>query len=230
MGVREKMKVFLVACFISITFFSQGWGGKHYLIKTKDKANKYGPEAGDDYNNYAEDEDVEDHGDAVDAYDDDTYDDGTNDDDTYNDEENEEVIDVEAMLYDSNKTDEEAIKSFESLPFPEQNDVIDALQEAAMEKEKNNESADYSNKLATIRHMLKVAQAFLDVLLSIMGKSNRSTLRSYKIERSTYELREDCYRKCRERGYKKYKSKTCHKKCKRRFRGKRRTDYYGPGK
>merc|ERR1712002_127811 len=223
MGVREKMKVFLVACFISITFFSQGWGGKHYLIKTKDKANKYGPEAGDDYNNYAEDEDVEDHGDAVDAYDDDT-----NDDDTYNDEENEEVIDVEAMLYDSDKTDEEAIKSFESLPLPEQNDVIDELQEAAMEKEKNNESADYSNKLAMIKNMLRVAKAFLRVLLRIIGMSDRSTLRRYKIERSTYELRKDCYRKCRESGYK--KSKTCHKKCKSKFVGKKRTDHFRSGK
>merc|ERR1712002_1276170 len=198
MGVREKMKVFLVACFISITFFSQGWGGKHYLIKTKDKANKYGPEAGDDYNNYAEDEDVEDHGDAVDAYDDDTYDDGTNDDDTYNDEENEEVI--------------------------------DELQEAAMEKEKNNESVDYNNRLATIKYMLRVAKAFLRVLLRIMEMSNRSTLRRYKIERSTYELRKDCYRKCRGRGYKNYKSKTCHKKCSSKFTGKKRTDHFRAGK
>merc|ERR1712002_766237 len=128
MGVREKMKVFLVACFISITFFSQGWGGKHYLVKTKDKADKYGPEAGHDYNDYGEDEDVEDHGNAVDTYDDDTYDDGTNDDDTYNDEENEEVIDVEGLMYDSNETENPDFKNsldeFEELTLKEQDDVL----------------------------------------------------------------------------------------------------------
>merc|ERR1719209_1822822 len=52
-----KEEVFLVLCFLTITFFSQGWGGKHYLVKTKDKG-KYepGPEAGHDYNDYVEDE------------------------------------------------------------------------------------------------------------------------------------------------------------------------------
>merc|ERR1712142_1127663 len=31
----RKMKVFLVSCFLAITFFSQGWGAK-YLVKTAD--------------------------------------------------------------------------------------------------------------------------------------------------------------------------------------------------
>merc|ERR1711942_197387 len=174
-AVREKMKVFLVACFISITFFSQGWGGKHYLVETKDKADKYGPEAGHDYNDYGEDEGVENHDNA-----DDTYDDGTNDDDTYNDEENEEVIDVEGLMYDSAETEkpefQNSLDEVEDLDLDIQDDVLDNLQEAAMAKSK---SEDYSNKLATIRDLLRLAKTFLRLLERIMQMADKPTLRRY---------------------------------------------------
>jgi len=226
-AVREKMKVFLVACFISITFFSQGWGGQHYLVETKDKVDKYGPEAGHDYNDYGEDED----GNAVDTYDDDTYDDGTNDDDTYNDEENEEVIDVEGLMYDSAETEkpefQNSLDEFEDLDLDIQDDVLDNLQEAAMAKSK---SEDYSNKLATIRDLLRLAKTFLRLLERIMQMADKPTLRRYKVTRSTYDCRQDCYRKCREKQYKGLKKRTCHKKCQKKCTGKIRTDWFRAGK
>merc|ERR1719376_1077490 len=95
--------VFLVLCFLTITFFSQGWGGKHYLVKTKDKG-KYEPgsEAGHDYNDYVEDEDVEvDDGNAIDdGYDDDTHDDDTYDDDDTHDDDTYDDVDVTALIDD----------------------------------------------------------------------------------------------------------------------------------
>ena len=221
------MKVFLVACFISITFFSQGWGGKHYLVETKDKADKYGPEAGHDYNDYGEDED----GNAVDTYEDDTYDDGTNDDDTYNDEENEEVIDVEGLMYDSAEAEAGGLKEFEDMDLGKQNDLIDELQEAAMAKEESGSgSADYSNKLASIKYMLRLAKKFLDVLLDIMRMADSQTLRKYKVKSSTYELRKDCYRKCRRKKYKDSKNISCHQKCQSRYTGRSRTVWSRAGK
>merc|ERR1711942_443994 len=229
-AVREKMKVFLVACFISITFFSQGWGGKHYLVETKDKADKYGPEAGHDYNDYGEEEDVEDHGNADDTYDDDTYDDGTNDDDTYNDEENEEVIDVEGLMYDSAETEkpefQNSLDEFEDLDLGIQDDVLDNLQEAAMAKSK---SEDYSNKLATIRDLLRLAKTFLRLLERIMQMADNQKLRRYKVTRSTYNSRLDGYRKCRERKYKdSIKQKTFHKRS--RYTGKSKIEHFRAGK
>merc|ERR1711862_327746 len=222
MGVREKMKAFLVACFISITFFSQGWGGQHYLVETKDMADKYGPEAGHDYNDYGEEED--------DTYDDDTYDDGTNDDDTYNDEENEEVIDVEGLMYDSAETEkpefQNSLDEFEDLDLGIQDDVLDNLQEAAMAKSK---SEDYSNKLATIRDLLSLAKTFLRLLERIMQMADKPTLRRYKVTRSTYNSRNDCYRKCRERKYKdSEKQRTCHKRC--RYTGRSKIEHFRAGK
>merc|ERR1712002_954010 len=120
MGVREKMKVFLVICFMSITFFSQGWGGggKHYLIETKEKG-KQAPEPGQDYNDYGnEDDDVnfdQNDNNAVDAYgDDDTFWDGTHDGDAYDEENNGEEIDVESMIIESE--DSNLVKTFEEMP------------------------------------------------------------------------------------------------------------------
>merc|ERR1711942_95384 len=224
-AVREKMKVFLVACFISITFFSQGWGGKHYLVETKDKADKYGPEAGHDYNDYGEDEGVEEHDNADDTYDDDTYDDGTND------EENEEVIDVEGLMYDSAETEkpefQNSLDEFEDLDLDIQEDVLDNLQEDAMAKSK---SEDYSNKLATIRDLLRLAKTFLRLLERIMQMADNQKLRRYKVTRSTYNSRLDCYRKCREKQYKGLKKRTCHKKCQKKCTGKIRTDWFRAGK
>ena len=41
------MKMFLVSCFLTITFLSHGWG-KHYLVETHD-AKKYGEDGTDNF-------------------------------------------------------------------------------------------------------------------------------------------------------------------------------------
>merc|ERR1711875_22175 len=35
--VTKRMRIFLATCFLTITFLSQGWAAKHYLIKTADE-------------------------------------------------------------------------------------------------------------------------------------------------------------------------------------------------
>jgi len=193
------MKVFLVLCFLTITFFSQGWGGKHYLVKTKDKG-KYepGPEAGHDYNDYEnEDEDVyNDPLNAVDTYDDDdAYDDDTNDDDTYHDA-NEEELDVESMIEDN--LGEDAVKEYEGLGEEDQDEAIRIIKDAA-ENRKNNNNEDFDNKLGILEKILKSAHGFLEAILAYLKSLDISTIRRYTTCSSRINCKRRCRKNCKER-------------------------------
>jgi len=193
------MKVFLVLCFLTITFFSQGWGGKHYLVKTKDKG-KYepGPEAGHDYNDYVEDEDAyDDPLNAVDTYDDDddVYDDDTNDDDTYNDA-NEEELDVESMIEDN--LGEDAVKEYEGLGEEDQDEAIGIIKDAA-ESRKAGKNEDFDNKLGFLEQIIKSAHGFLEAILVYLRSLDISTIRRYTTCKSQIKCKKRCRRKCIER-------------------------------
>jgi len=193
------MKVFLVLCFLTITFFSQGWGGKHYLVKTKDKG-KYepGPEAGHDYNDYVEDEDAyDDPLNAVDTYDDDddVYDDDTNDDDTYNDA-NEEELDVESMIEDN--LGEDAVKEYEGLGEEDQDEAIRIIKDAA-ENRKNNNNEDFDNKLGILEKILKSAHGFLEAILAYLKSLDIPTIRRYTTCSSRINCKRRCRKNCKER-------------------------------
>merc|ERR1719376_962889 len=167
--------VFLVLCFLTITFFSQGWGGKHYLVKTKDKG-KYepGPEAGHDYNDYVEDEDVEvDDGNAID----DGYDDDTHDDDTYDDDDNEEV-DVTALIDD--KIGEDAKEELANMSAEEQDEALEMIKEAASNKG-DEMHEDYSANLRALRGILRHAQGFLKAVLMMLQNITKESLNGYRL-------------------------------------------------
>jgi len=186
--VREKMKVFLVVCLMSITFFSQGWGGKHYLVKTKEKEKYAAPEAGDDYNEeYGDDGD----GTTDDAYvDDDTYGDGTHDDDTYDEENNGEEIDVESMIIESGNS--KLVEAFEDLPEGTKDETIEKVSEAANNLQEGK-SEDYNYNLQAIRHILRSFKFIIDAILGLLKKK---TYKRHKVKKSILQCRKSCRRKC----------------------------------
>merc|ERR1719184_362121 len=189
------MKVFLVLCFMTITFFSQGWGEKHYLVKTKDEG-KHGPrpEAGGDYNDYGnEDEDVyDDPLNAVDTYDDgdDAYDDDTNDDD------NEEELDVESMIEDN--LGEDAVKEYEGLGEEGQDEAIEKIKDAA-ESRKAGKNEDFSMKLGILKQFLESTHGFLGAIIAYLRSVDIPTLRRYTTCSSQINCKRRCRKKCKER-------------------------------
>merc|ERR1719184_132555 len=177
------MKVFLVLCFMTITFFSQGWGEKHYLVKTKDEG-KHGPrpEAGGDYNDYGnEDEDA--------------YDDDTNDDDTYNDA-NEEELDVESMIEDN--LGEDAVKEYEGLGEEGQDEAIEKIKDAA-ESRKAGKNEDFSMKLGILKQFLESTHGFLGAIIAYLRSVDIPTLRRYTTCSSQINCKRRCRKKCKER-------------------------------
>merc|ERR1739844_543641 len=183
MGVRNKMKVLLVVCFMIITFFSQGWGGKHYLVKTKDEV-KHGHEAGYDYN-----EEYGDYGDGLEAYgDDDTVGDDTYDGDTYDEENNGEEIDVESMIIDEGSS--ALVEDFEKMPKKLKDDTIEKVNEAAHNV---RNSQDYNHNLKALTSLLSTFKFVLEAILELM--SNKAYGR-HKVKKSVLRCRKDWRRKC----------------------------------
>merc|ERR1719430_2893991 len=182
------MKGFLVVCFMSITFFSQGWGGKHYLVKTKEKGKYAKPEAGHDYNDYQnDDDDVHYNENDINAVDTDTYDDETNDDDTYDDDPNEEEFDVESFI-DDNLDDEAAKDKLNNMDGEQRQEIYEKIKEAASARGEG-ENEDYNNNLVAIRMLLRSYQMVLKIIERLLEKVDKGTLSKYRVTR--------CERKCR---------------------------------
>merc|ERR1719430_461027 len=213
------MKVFLVVCLMSITFLSQGWGGKHYLVKTKEKGKYAKPEAGHDYNDYQNDDDDvhynENDINAVDTdtYDDETYDDDTNDDDTYDDDPNEEEFDVESFI-DDNLDDEAAKDKLNNMDGEQRQEIYEKIKEAASARGEG-ENEDYNNNLVAIRMLLRSYQMVLKIIERLLEKVDKGTLSKYRVTR--------CERKCRSQctGYT-YSRSSKSRKSRRGRRGKSR--------
>merc|ERR1719430_199132 len=177
------MKGFLVVCFMSITFFSQGWGGKHYLVKTKEKGKYAKPEAGHDYNDYQnDDDDVHYNENDINAVDTDTYDDETYDDDT-----NEEEFDVESFI-DDNLDDEAAKDKLNNMDGEQRQEIYEKIKEAASARGEG-ENEDYNNNLVAIRMLLRSYQMVLKIIERLLEKVDKGTLSKYRVTR--------CERKCR---------------------------------
>jgi len=192
--VREKMKVFLVIGLMSITFFSQGWAGKHYLVKTKEKG-KQAPEPGQDYTDYGNEDDdvVYNGGNAVDdnAVDDDTYHDDINDDDdTYDDDENNgEEFDAESFIEDN--LDEKAKKDLDEMGDEEYEETLELIKEAAYNRGEGS-SEDYNHNLKALKLMLEGAQNFLKGVLRILEKVTSETLSTYSVTDCEWDCRSQC--------------------------------------
>jgi len=181
---------------MSITFFSQGWGGKHYLLKTKEKG-KQAPEAGGDYNDYGnEDGDVgfdQNDNNAVDTYDDETYDDDTNDDDTYDDA-NDEELDVESMIEDNIK--ESALEEYlNQLSDEDKEEALETIKEAAINK-KEGKDEDFSNNLMGLRKTLEGAHLFLEGILEFLKMIDITTIRKYTRCSGKVRCQSNCRSSC----------------------------------
>merc|ERR1719430_895771 len=239
------MKGFLVVCFMSITFFSQGWGGKHYLVKTKEKGKYAKPEAGHDYNDYENDEDVEYNDDnAVDdnVVDDVTYDDDTHDDDdTYDDENNGEEFDVESFIEDN--LEEGAKNKLNELDGEKYEEALEIIKEAANNRGSGADE-DYNHSLAALKLLLGGARDVLQGILMILGDVTSSTLSTYIVTDCESNCRSQCKeysysrsssskrsrkgrrgkgRKKKNKGYKKYitrTSKSCRNRCRTKCKGR----------
>merc|ERR1719430_2608453 len=177
------MKGFLVVCFMSITFFSQGWGGKHYLVKTNEKGKYAKPEAGHDYNDYQnDDDDVHYNENDINAVDTDTY-----DDETYDDDPNEEEFDVESFI-DDNLDDEAAKDKLNNMDGEQRQEIYEKIKEAASARGEG-ENEDYNNNLVAIRMLLRSYQMVLKIIERLLEKVDKGTLSKYRVTR--------CERKCR---------------------------------
>ena len=191
------MKVLLVVCFVGITLLSQGWGEKHYLVKTKDgEGGKYDAEAGDDY---AEDEDINDHHNELYSYDqgdeEDNYD-QDNDDDTYDEHVDED--DVESLMRKEMKENE--LQVFEGMKNETKGEVLEIMKEAINTIKEGNAGEDYSARIMqNLKLVLHGVQDFMEVISRLLNKISAKPKSKYNCKR--------CRRMCRKRSKKRKRSR-----------------------